>query len=92
MTNQTSIVRFMEDNWGLGGIGNQSFDAKAGSLMSMFDFTTAEFIHLSSLLPNSPAISVITWLSIHNMGLVGHATGRRYFINKLTHHFLYRVW
>src|SRR5215469_4721236 len=25
-------------------------------------------------------------------GLVGHATGRRYFINKLTHHFLYRVW
>jgi len=31
----------MEDNWGLGQIGNQSFDAKAGSLMSMFDFTTA---------------------------------------------------
>ena len=40
MTNQTSIIRFMEDNWGLGQIGNQSFDAKAGSLMNMFDFTT----------------------------------------------------
>ena len=36
----SSIIRFMEDNWGLGQIGNQSFDAKAGSLMNMFDFTT----------------------------------------------------
>jgi phospholipase C len=41
ITDQTSIIRFIEDNWGLGRIGNQSFDAKAGSLMSMLDFTTA---------------------------------------------------
>jgi phospholipase C len=40
ITDQTSIIRFIEDNWGLGRIGNQSFDAKAGSLMSMLDFTT----------------------------------------------------
>src|SRR5215831_6607038 len=40
LTDQTSIIRFIEDNWGLGRIGNQSFDAKAGSLMNMFDFTT----------------------------------------------------
>ena len=40
ITDQTSIIRFIEDNWGLGRIGNQSFDAKAGSLMNMFDFTT----------------------------------------------------
>jgi phospholipase C len=41
LTDQTSIIRFIEDNWGLGRIGNQSFDAKAGSLMNMYDFTTA---------------------------------------------------
>jgi phospholipase C len=37
---QASIVRFIEDNW-LGGqrIGNGSNDAKAGSIMNMFDFT-----------------------------------------------------
>jgi phospholipase C len=40
LTDQTSIIRFIEDNWGLGRIGNQSFDAKADSLMNMFDFTT----------------------------------------------------
>ena len=38
ITDQTSILRFIEDNWGLGRIGNQSFDAKAGPLNGMFDF------------------------------------------------------
>jgi phospholipase C len=39
VTDQTSIIRFIEDNW-LGGqrIGNGSFDALAGSLNTMFDF------------------------------------------------------
>jgi len=37
MTDQSSILRFIEDNWGLGHI-DQSFDAIAGSLWSMFDF------------------------------------------------------
>ena len=39
MTDQSSIIRFIEDNW-LGGqrIGNGSFDAIAGSIMTMFDF------------------------------------------------------
>jgi phospholipase C len=41
LTDQTSILRFIEDNWGLGRIGNQSFDVKAGSIMNMFDFTTS---------------------------------------------------
>jgi phospholipase C len=38
VTDQTSIIRFIEDNW-LGGqrIGNGSFDALAGSIDSMFD-------------------------------------------------------
>ncbi len=40
LTDQSSILRFIEDNWGLGRIGDQSFDTKAGSLMHMFDFTS----------------------------------------------------
>ena len=36
---QASILRFIEDNWRLGRIGDQSFDTTAGSLSSMFDFT-----------------------------------------------------
>jgi phospholipase C len=38
---QSSIIRFIEDNWGLGRIGNQSFEAKAGSIIKMFDVLTA---------------------------------------------------
>jgi phospholipase C len=41
LTDQSSILRFIEDNWGLGQIGDQSFDARAGSLNSMFDFSNA---------------------------------------------------
>jgi phospholipase C len=39
VTDQTSILRFVEDNWGLGRIGDSSFDAKAGSLNNMFNFS-----------------------------------------------------
>lgn len=38
VTDQSSILRFIEDNWKVGRIGNQSFDAKAGSLENMFNF------------------------------------------------------
>jgi phospholipase C len=38
LTNQASVLRFIEDNWNLGRIGDQSFDEGSGSLMSMFDF------------------------------------------------------
>jgi phospholipase C len=38
VTDQTSILRFVEDNWGTGRIGNFSFDEKAGSLDNLFDF------------------------------------------------------
>jgi len=38
LTDQTSILRFIEENWGLGQIGDQSFDAKAGSILGLFDF------------------------------------------------------
>ncbi|TGA98445.1 phospholipase [Sporolactobacillus shoreae] len=39
LTDQSSVLRFIEDNWKLGRIGDQSFDAMAGSLENMFDFT-----------------------------------------------------
>ena len=38
ITDQSSILRFIEDNWSLGRIGNQSFDAIAGSLNNLFSF------------------------------------------------------
>jgi phospholipase C len=37
-TDQTSILKFIEDNWRLGRIGDQSYDALAGELSGMFDF------------------------------------------------------
>ncbi len=39
VTDQSSILRFIEDNWNLGRIGDNSTDAIAGSLLPMFDFT-----------------------------------------------------
>ena len=41
LSDQSSILRFIEDNWQLGQIGDQSFDATAGSLRTMFDFQSA---------------------------------------------------
>ena len=38
LTDQSSILKFIEDNWQLGRIGDQSFDARAGSIGNMFDF------------------------------------------------------
>jgi phospholipase C len=38
VTDQSSVVRFIEDNWALGRIGNSSFDQYSGSLLNMFDF------------------------------------------------------
>ncbi|ARF82465.1 phospholipase C [Kitasatospora aureofaciens] len=37
-TDQTSILRFVEDNWKTGRIGDYSFDEHAGSIEGMFDF------------------------------------------------------
>ncbi|MGA7965826.1 MAG: alkaline phosphatase family protein [Gammaproteobacteria bacterium] len=38
VTDQSSILRFIETNWNLPQIGDQSADAKAGSIEPMFDF------------------------------------------------------
>jgi phospholipase C len=39
ITDQSSILRFIEDNWNLGRIGNGSTDAIAGTLNNMFNFS-----------------------------------------------------
>ncbi len=38
VTDQSSILRFIEDNWGIGRIGGNSSDFKAGRLNGFFDF------------------------------------------------------
>jgi phospholipase C len=38
VTAQSSIIRFIEDNWRLGSIGDQSLDTRSGTLDAMFDF------------------------------------------------------
>ncbi|MDA4122707.1 MAG: hypothetical protein OK456_05940 [Thaumarchaeota archaeon] len=39
LTDQTSIVSFIEYNWGLGNLGPTSYDHLSGSLLNMFDFS-----------------------------------------------------
>jgi phospholipase C len=38
LTDQSSVLRFVEDNWGTGRIGGGSSDELAGPLANMFDF------------------------------------------------------
>ncbi len=49
-TEQASILAFIEDNWKTGRLGDGSFDARAGSLQNMLDFskTTGEQLLLKS--------------------------------------------
>jgi phospholipase C len=39
LTDTSSILKFIEDNWSLGQIGGGSYDSIAGSLDGMFNFT-----------------------------------------------------
>jgi phospholipase C len=43
VTDQSSILRFIEDNWKLGRIGNGSSDGIAGTLDGMFDFASPNY-------------------------------------------------
>jgi phospholipase C len=43
LTDQSSILRFIEDNWNLGRIGGGSYDALSGSLLNMFNFDRPGF-------------------------------------------------
>jgi phospholipase C len=43
LTDQSSVVRFIEQNWELPQIGNGSFDQFAGTLFNMFNFNSPGF-------------------------------------------------
>jgi phospholipase C len=45
VADQTSIIRFIEDNWQLGRIGDQSFDDIAGPITNLFDFDESDGDH-----------------------------------------------
>ena len=53
VTDQTSIIRFIEDNWQTGRIGDFSFDALAGDIGGMFDFSREEAERRLVLDPNT---------------------------------------
>jgi len=53
VTDLSSIPRFIEDNWQLGQIGGGSFDAIAGTLLNMFDFTPRNPVHRLFLDPST---------------------------------------
>jgi phospholipase C len=56
-TIQTSITRFIEDNWNLGRIGGGSFDAIANPIDNMFNFAPATPPNT-----NAPILSPVTGL------------------------------
>jgi phospholipase C len=39
LTDQTSVLKFIEDNWRVGRIGDHSMDQQAGTLGGLFDFS-----------------------------------------------------
>lgn len=39
LIDQSSILRFIEDDFGLGQVGGGSSDAYAGSVLNLFDFS-----------------------------------------------------
>jgi len=53
VTDQSSILRFIEDNWDLGRIGGGSTDVIAGTLNGMFDFDDAPKAHKLILDPQT---------------------------------------
>ncbi|MGA3292762.1 MAG: alkaline phosphatase family protein [Candidatus Acidiferrales bacterium] len=55
-TDQSSILRFIEDNWNLGRIGGYSTDEKAGTLNGLFDFDDGPAAHKLIL---DPATGVV---------------------------------
>jgi phospholipase C len=60
VTDQSSILRFIEDNWQTGRIGNFSFDTKAGSLQNMLSFSEQEGVSGASKLFLDPQTGLKT--------------------------------
>ncbi|MCF8566178.1 phospholipase [Alicyclobacillus tolerans] len=84
LTSQSSILRFIEDNWNLGRLGDQSADAQTGSLMNMFDFSQGPsnqklFLDPNTGEPVSPAAAAFNqngkvYMALSNLSEVLDAT------------------
>jgi phospholipase C len=48
LTDQSSVLRLIEENWGTGQIGGGSYDQLAGPLWNMFDFDDGHFPFLTA--------------------------------------------
>jgi phospholipase C len=59
VTDQSSILRFIEDNWSLGRIGDNSTDAIAGSLLGMFNFQGSTRAQAVILDPNQGIVTSV---------------------------------
>jgi phospholipase C len=59
LTIQTSVLRFIEDNWSLGRIGGGSFDAIANPITGMFNFANPNGPAPNA---NTPILSTVTGL------------------------------
>jgi phospholipase C len=68
VTDQSSVVRFIEDNWDLGRIGNSSFDQYSGSLLNMFDFNDARCRELQFQLSRQLILDPNTGEPVANRG------------------------
>jgi phospholipase C len=53
---QTSILKFIEDNWSLGRIGDYSYDVLSGTLNSMFNFNEQKITNKLILNPETGEI------------------------------------
>jgi phospholipase C len=72
-TEQTSITRFIEDNWKTGRIGDASFDARANSLDGAFDFRHPN--NKQVLLGADGSVASVKPISSHGGGNSGGSGG-----------------
>jgi phospholipase C len=62
VTNQASVLKFIEDNWSTGRVGDSSFDAAAGTLDTMFDFAHPQ--QRAVLLANNGSVASVVPVSV----------------------------
>ncbi|HWU47954.1 MAG TPA: alkaline phosphatase family protein [Humibacter sp.] len=62
-TEQSSITKFIEDNWSTGRMGDSSFDKRAGTLNGMFDFRHPQ--QRAVLLRADGAVDKVVRVAVH---------------------------
>jgi len=68
LTDQSSVISFIEDNWGLGRLGQGSADAFAGTVKNMFDFTLTANVASGHRLFLDPATGAVVSNASRNDG------------------------